>query len=199
MSYEVLKQVEKDFSEKAQWNSFLELIKYKDFIRNSWFEILKKELNSCFVVENVIEKWGYISKSIWEYRWFVKEFGQESLSLTFNSQSLHLWANRNFLDIKKITSMLQEIKYIPIVSAFERHDEIHGADDEYKIIERGNFIFDENDGNDGHYSHDQLAWYARYKTKDFVEQIKNKIDRFRKDNNITELFIEINKECKLKQ
>ena len=197
MSYEVLKQVEKDFSDRGQWNSFLELMKYKDFIRNSWLEVLKAELNTCFAVENGVEKWGYTSKNIWDYRWFIREFGQESLCLTFNSQSLHLWASRNVLDIKKATSLLQEKKFIPIVSAFERHDEIHGEDSDYKIIERGNFIFDADDSNDGHYSHDQIAWYAKYRTKDFVEQLKNKIDRFRRDNNITELFIEINRECKI--
>jgi hypothetical protein len=110
MSYEVLKQVEKDFSDREQWNSFLELMKYKDFIRNSWLEVLKAKLNACFAVENVVEKWGYTSKNIWKYRWFIQEFGQESLCLTFNSQSLHLWSNRSVLDIKKVTSLLQEKK-----------------------------------------------------------------------------------------
>jgi len=199
MSYEILKQVEEDFSKREQWYSFLELTKYKDFIRNSWLEVLKTEMNNCFAVENVVEKWGYISRNIWDYRWFIKDFGHESLCLLFNSQFLNLYANRNIFDIKKITSMLQEKRYIPIISAFERHDEINGEDSEYKIIEKGNFIFNENDSNDGHYNLDQIAWYAKNKTTEFVEQIKNKINKFRMDKNITELLIEINTECKLKQ
>ena len=198
MSYEILQQVKKDFSDRGQWNSFLELIKYKDFIRDFWSGVLKAELNVCFAVENVVEKWGYTSKDIWDYRWFIQEFGQESLCLNFDSQSLRLWASRNVLDMKKVTSLLQEKKFIPIVSAFKRHeDEFLGENTEYKIIEKGNFNFDADDSNDGHYSFDQIAWYAKYRTKDFVEQLKNKIDRFRRDNNITELFIEINRECKI--
>jgi hypothetical protein len=196
MLYDVLKQVEDDFSDWAQWNSFLELMNYKNPIRDSWLEKLKTELNTCFAVENVVEKWGYVSLNIWDYRWFIREFGQGSLCLRFDS-SLHLWADRNVLNIQKVTSLLQEQEHIPIVSAFERPDIIYGADSDYKITEKGNFIFDDNDSNSGHYNADQIAWYARYRTGDFVEQVKNKIDRFRRDNKITESFIEINRECKI--
>jgi hypothetical protein len=197
MSYDVLRQVEKDFSERAQWNSFLTLIGYKNFIRDSWFDVLKAELNDCFAVRNIVEKWGYISLNIWDCRWFINEFGKESLCLSFDSLSLRLWANRNVFNIKEITSLLSDKKFIPIVSAFERQDVINGEDNEFKIIENGNFLFDDNDSNNGHYNHDQIAWYAKYKTKDFVEQIERKVDRFRKNDVITELFVEINRRCKI--
>lgn len=195
---EVLVQVEKDFSERAQWRSFLELINYKNFIVNSWLGVLKTKLNTCFAVENVVEKWSYISKNIYDYRWFITEYGQESLCLLFNSVSLHLWANREYFDLKKISSLLQEKRYLPIISSFDRHDEIKGEDDEYKIIEIGNFSFDSTDSNDRHYyNNDQIAWYAKFKTEEFVQQIKNKVNKFRMDSNITDLLIEINEKCKI--
>jgi hypothetical protein len=99
MSYEIVKQVENDFSELGQWNSFLELIKYKDFIRNAWFEKLKPELNRSFAINNCVENWSYTSFGIWDYRWYITEFGHESFGLYFDSHSLHLWANKNVFDI----------------------------------------------------------------------------------------------------
>jgi hypothetical protein len=197
MFYEVLKQVEKDFGDRAQWYSFLELINYKNSIRDTWLADLKAGLNACFAQE-IVEKWGYASYTIWDYRWFIQEFGPESLRLNFDGLSLRLWANRSVLDIKKVTALLQEKKFIPVVSAFERQDNIFDENNDCKIIETGNFTFNDNDSNDGHYlNHDQIAWYAKYRTKDFVDQVKNKIDKFRKDGNITELFIEINNKCKI--
>jgi hypothetical protein len=195
MFYEVLKQVEGDFSERTQWESFLELMGYKNPIRDAWFETLRTEINNCFAVENIVEKWGYISRNIWDYRWFINEFGHESFCLLFNGQSLHLWANKNIFNIVKITQLLQEKKFIPIISSFDRTDDINDENNEYKIIEKGNFIF--GDASDGRYNHDQLAWYARYKTKSFVEQLKSKINKFRDNEEVTDLLIEINKECKL--
>jgi len=194
MFYEVLKQVEKDFSERTQWESFLELITYKDKILDAWFETLRSEINNYFAVENVIDKWGYVSKGIWDYRWFITEFNQESLCLLFDGCSFSLWVNSGFYDIKKISLFLFEKRYVPIISSFERTDDIK-ENQEYRIVEHGNFVF--GDASDGKYNHDQLAWYARFKTKEFVEQIKNKVDRFRKNAEVTSLLAEINRECKL--
>jgi hypothetical protein len=197
MSYEVLKQVEKDFEERAQWNSFLELIKCKDFICNSWFDVLKIELNDCFGIRNKVEKWSYSSKDSWDYRWYITEFGKESFCLRFDRLSLFLWANRNVFNIKEISSLLNDKKFTPIISAFEKQNEINAEDNEYKIVETGNFLFDENDCNNGRFNLDQIAWYAKHKTNDFVEQLEKKIDKFRKNDNITELLIEINRKCKI--
>jgi len=197
MSNDILQQVEKDFSERMQWYSFLELINYKDFIQNSWFDVLKAELNTCFASkENIVDKWGYVSINKSDYRWFITEFGHESLCLSFDGLSLHLWANGGYFDLANITSLLQTEKFWPIYLAFDRRDDIKGADSSSKIIETGNFAFDETDSNDRKYNREQIAWYAKYRTKEFVEQIKNKIDKFRRDNTITELLIEINTTCK---
>jgi hypothetical protein len=195
MFYDILKQVEKDFNERSQWESFLELIGYKDKIRDEWFEILKSELNSCFVVEDIVENWGYVTYGIFDYRWFINDFGPESLCLLYENYSLHLWANGELFDLAKISQLLQKKKYIPIVSSFDKIDEINDENNSYKIVERGNFIF--GDTNDGKHDLDQLSWYARFKTKEFVSQIKEKINKFRKNEEVTNLLIEINKVCKL--
>jgi hypothetical protein len=88
---------------------------------------------------------------------------------------------------------LNQQRYSPILSAFDRIDENHGEDSDYKIIERGNFIF--NTDSDGYYNIAQLAWFANYKTLEFVEQIKTKIDNFRKNQEVTNLLVEKNKEA----
>ena len=153
-------------------------------------------MNEEFAVKNVIDRWGFISWNVWDFRWFVKEFEKDSLCLWYHTNTLHLWCNGNFYDKRKVFEMLQEIKYTPIISSFERQDEIFNADNDCRIVERGNFSFGSK--NDGHLDIDQLAWYANYETDKFVKQLAEKVDRFRKSQEITELFIEINKTAKKK-
>jgi hypothetical protein len=64
----------------------------------------------------------------------------------------------------------------------------------YIIDEKSNFAF--GDENDGNIDYDTLAWYAHYRTADFVYQILRKVDRFRKDEHITELLHKINEATK---
>jgi hypothetical protein len=87
--------------------------------------------------------------------------------------------------------MLRERKYKPVISAFERLDWLlEDPASGYMLIEQSNFSF--GDPNDGRIDLDKLAWYANYKTDEFVTQIARKVDRFRKDEKITELLREIN-------
>ena len=197
MTNQIAQQVDNFFSDKEQWDSFLEICQNKDQIRNFWFSKLKESINEQFVIKNVVDKWGFISWGIWDFRWFIKEFEKESLCLWYHTNTLHLWCNGNLYDRKKIFEMLQEKKYTPIVSAFERQDEIYSAESsDHRIVERGNFCF--GDRNDGHLDIDQLMWYANYRTDEFVTQLTEKVNRFRKNQEVTDLLIEINKEAKKK-
>jgi hypothetical protein len=193
MVNEIVNQVEELFKDKEQLISFLDLTGQWNSIRNSWWQTFRGTVNKCFA-DNVVEGWGFTSSGYWDYRWFIKEFDERSLSLWcrefYGNYTLDLWADPNLYDIAKISGLLQEQKYLPIVSAFERIDEIPAPNSPDKILEHGNYHF--GDTMDGHFDINRLAWYAHYKPDEFVSQIKNKIDRFRKDETVIKLLKEIN-------
>jgi hypothetical protein len=201
MANDILNQVEDLFSDAEQWTSFLELSQQRDFIRNSWWQDFRSQMNKCFAVDNPVEGWGFASWGTWDYRWFLKEFGDKSLCLWSRewngNYSLLLWADQNLYDSKRISDLLQEQKYLPIVSAFERQDEIPAPENSVKIMEHGNFHFE--DTMDGHFNVNRLAWYAHYKSTELVDQILKKVDNFRRDNEITNLLLELNNETKKKK
>lgn len=198
MSNQVAQQVEEIFSDKEQWDSFLEICKNKDNIKGYWFSKFREKINEQFAINNISDSWGFSSWGIWDFKWFIKEFGRESLGIWYQGNSFYLSGNGNLYDGKQIFNMLQESKYTPIVSAFDRQDEIPSveANANIRIVERGNFYFGEY--NDGYLDTDQLAWYAHYKTDDFVKQLIEKVDRFRKSEEITELLFDINMKTKKK-
>ena len=195
MSNEIINQATDFFKSKEQWYSFLELFHSKDAIRSTWYQKLKEKMNEKFAKNDVVEKWGYHSWGTWDYRWYLKEYGHDSVCLWYIHNSLHLWANPNVHNIQKLSDLLQQKKYLPIISSFDRQDEINDANSQYKIVERGNFSFDDPD--DGHIDIDKLAWYAQYDTENLINQISKKINNFRKDENVTNLLLEINKETQI--
>jgi hypothetical protein len=198
MAGEIAKQVEELFSDKDQWDSFLELSAQINSIKSSWWQEFREKMNKCFVIDNPVGGWMFLPMGIYDYRWYLKDSGEKSLCLWnrewYGNYSLALWADRNLYDIEKISKLLQEQKYLPIVSAFERQDEIFDSNSEIKLFEHGNYHF--GDPMDGHLKIDNVVWYAHYKSDELVSQILKKIDRFRKDKEITSLLSDINRETK---
>jgi hypothetical protein len=201
MSNEIVQQVEELFSDKEQWESFLELWKQKNAIRDTWWHDFSLQMKKCFVIEHAVEGWTYTSWGNWDCRWYLTKYGLDSLCLWGRewggSYSLSLWANSNVCKIEEISRLLQrgqENKYTPIVSAFDRLDFIGAENQSDKIIETGNFTFG-GDSSDGNFDIDRLAWYAHYKPADLVAQMLAKVDRFRNPE-VTSLLMEINEETK---
>jgi hypothetical protein len=196
MANGIEEQVESLFSEREQWESFLELREQKDALRNAWWQGFLAKMNRHFAVDNKADRWGYISWGFWDYKWYLAEFGDRSLCLWgwWGGYVLNLWADPAAFDNGKVVSLLQETKYKPILSAFERIDSIGGEADFGKITENGNFSFGSPD--DGNLNADTLAWYAHYQTETFLSQISRKVDRFRKAPEVSALLAEINRETK---
>lgn len=185
----ITNQVEKLFSDKEQWDSFLELAPKKDTIKNDWYYKLSPPLIQSFNVDDVIEEWGFYSNPE-DFRWYIKDFGNDSLYLAFWGNEFVLFANGEVLQIEAIKQKLRSKKYSPILSAFERLDYcLDGDDDGYLLKEIGNFSFgDPCDKNIDIYS---LSWYANYRNVDFVNQIKSKVDKFRKNQEVMKLFFDL--------
>lgn len=189
-------QVQEFFASKQEWESFMLLYQNKDIIRNNWFTKLKGKINSMPIPDG----WGLISWGVWDFRWFLKDYEANSLCLwqcaNQNYYSLCLWANGNKFDRKKIYDLLQNPKYSLIKSTFDRIDDIWDSNNDYRIIERGNYLF-EGEASSGNLDIDKLAWYANYKTEELASQIITKVNKFITNSEITELFREINESSKI--
>lgn len=190
MNREFLKDAMDLFDTPEKWNSFIALSNKKNEINNEWYKKAKTGIISHFINDSV-EGWSYVNWNIWDYRWFLEDFGKESLCLWMFSNRIGLWLNGNLFDSKKATTLLSTEKYAPLLSVL-RPDNIF--DNDWKVFEVGNFSFDTV--NDGHFESDKLAWYAGNETEKYVEQVVEKVNRIRKNSELTQLLREINEACK---
>ncbi len=178
------------FDTPEKWNVYLEIQPMKAEIVKLWFTKLGYELVNRFH-KSAVDKWNFDKGGM---TWYLSKFGSRSLALWLEEQynDFSLWADNEFFDQEKISILLKTEKYAPIRAAFSRLDELNNGP--YQIIERGNYYFDSD--HDGHFNEDSLAWYAGNDTQRLVNQIVEKVDRFRKDKQLTDLLAEICRESK---
>ena len=192
MNQDLLKQAIKLFDTDEKWNSFLELIYKKDTIKRYLWEIFQSSMNEKFGKHDIVEGWSFWSETPTQYRWYLTEYGKDSCYIILTEgRNLMLWANGNKYNLPIIRNTLNSERFSPLFGFVDRIDQI-GNDDQWNIFrESGNLVFgssyDNNFPND-----DRLTWFAANRTTDFVEQIAAKVNRVRKDENMTLLLRELN-------
>jgi len=191
MQKELLKQAMQLFDSADKWNSFLELSDSKYEIRNQWYQKLITHVTKWFLEEDKVNGWSFETLGAWDYRWYLTEFGRDSFCICMNQHQIGLWVDYTFFNSQRITDLLKEETYSMIMTTL-RPDVVFSGD--WKLIEYGNFNFDSP--YDGHFDLDRLGWFAGNKTEEFVNQLSEKINKFRKDETITKLFAELNREAK---
>jgi hypothetical protein len=194
----ITRQVEELFTDHEQWESFLELCGQKNNLCNAWWQGFISKMNKCFIVDRAVENWNFTALGGWNFKWFLKDYGPESLCLWsrewYSQYSLGLWVNPSVFDNLKISNMLQDSRYLPLISVFDSHDAIGSPENPHKVVELWKYEFDTQ--NSGPYGFDQVSWFAHYKADPLLEETVKKIDRFRKNTEITGLLGEINKLAK---
>ncbi len=190
MNTEFLNEAINLFNMPEKWNSFIELSNKRNEVINLWNKKAKNVINNFFL-NDTVESWSFISWGIWDYRWYLEDFGKESLCIWIYGNRIQLWLNGNDFDSNVVTSLLNTDRYSSLLSLF-RPDGVFEGD--FKIIEMGDFVF--NSVNDGHISSEELAWYAGNRTEEFVTQIAEKVNRIRKNPELTQLLHELNEKCK---
>lgn len=190
-----------------KWNAFLDFISLKDEIINHWYDVLDKKIKNYFENEE-IKDWSYKYYNKKQHTWFLENFktcpepGQSLclwLEFTNNILQFSLYVNDNFFDSKEIDNFIKLQKYEPLLKAF-KIDEKH-IDEEplngYKLIDYWKIFKFETTYNNN-YDIEHLAWFAGNKTEELVNQIAEKVNIFRKDENITKLLYELNNSTKRK-
>lgn len=192
MSQDIIQQSKAMFDSPEKWNAFIELIKIKDSIRNEWTLNLKQQLDKECSTSNFTSKWGFKIFNNNSFQWFLNDYGENSISLWLEEGifSLH---NPDILQIDKIINLVNTEKFIPLVDCFDRIDIKNQGG--YIFREERNFSFGST--YDTKFSFDILAWYAGNETNNFVVQILKKVNRFRMNENITNLIIELNQAMKI--
>lgn len=193
MNREFLNEAINLFDTPEKWNYFLELYSKKDQIKDLYFIKVQTDLNKIFRQIDVVENWDFSIKNN-QYKWFLKEFGEKSLCIYFNTHNgiFHFLGDADNFDLDKVKAALKTEYFAKILNFIERIDEIN--DGWHLVIEKGNFNF--SSAYDGNFDGDKLAWYAGNRTEEFVNQIVEKVNRIRKSPELTQLLRELSEQCK---
>jgi hypothetical protein len=194
MSYDIVNQVGKLFENKEQWDSFLDIANQRNLIRDTWW---RKFLSAVNKTTKSVQNWGYSANNAYDYHWYINDFGINSFCLVaanlWGKFSFGLWAPQNKYDIKKLSEFLQKEEFgEPIKAKFDRLDYIGNDTTEWKFA--AHFIFD-GLGENEEMDIDRMAWFANYKTAEFVSQFIPKIEKFQEDEEITKILLKLNEEC----
>lgn len=193
MSQDLTKQALKMFDTAEKWDSFVELKNYADRMYYGQFGKLKPLMHKKFLEEDLVSGWEAKQFHTCDMRWYLKEFGEFSISLYWGwHKQLRLWVFPDRNDVAKAHDLMKNSEFSKLFSGFERIDNSLGND--FLAIEEGNFRFDSP--YDGCFNDWQLAWYAGNRSQEFVDQLAEKVNRFRKDARLTELLYNLNKETK---
>lgn len=194
MNQELLKQAKAMFDTPEKWNAFVELLYQKDEIRNQWFLKLKEEANKKFSTEEFVEGWVFNSWSTCDLHWYQKEHGDKSIGLLFGWWGeMTLYCDANYFDTVKIHDLLRTEKFSPLLSCFNRIDRFY--DGGRLASEVRNFNFESP--YDTKFDFDRLSWFAGNKTEDFINQISEKVNKYRKSQEMNLLLNELNLLTKL--
>lgn len=197
MQQELLTHAISLFDTVDKWNAFIDLANLKDIIKDAYFSKVKDPLFRYFS-ENpidgwVCEPWG---DQNYDLRWYLKDFGKNSLGLAVGWRYDFLLTIEDIekFDGEKINGFLKSPECGKLLAAFGRVD-LFLPDRSRKIVETGNFNF--NSPFDSNFRDKyKLAWFAGNQTKNFVDQIIGKVERFRKDKDVTHILYQVNEKSK---
>lgn len=199
MQKELLIQALNLFDSSDKWNAFVEMANQKETMKWHYFHKLKQPLLKYFN-ENPVsgwlcESWGDPN---FDLRWYLKDFGKGSLALAIGWRfefHLHLEDTIAF-DTNRVTELLKA-EYSILLSAFERVDRMYERNT--KAMECRNYGFGSPyDFNFDNSQLDKLAWFAGNETEKFAEQIIKKVEKFRRNEQLTKMIYELNDKCRIK-
>lgn len=201
----ITRQIADIFTSADKWNTFYEMCNYRDKIADDyWLRPTEKILKHYR--ENPCNRWfceQYIdaqdkNNRPWDISWYLIDFGKKSLSIHIRWwYELHLRIEAlNQFDTKKIDEMLKEPRYAKVLASFDRIDRQFEA--ESKAMEYRNYSFGSKNDNNFKDEMVDFNWYVGNETDKLVTQLIAKVDRFVRDEEITNMIYEINEKAKIK-
>lgn len=200
MNKELISQAAKMFESESveKWNAFIELCWGKGEIRQFYFMKFRSAMLTHFS-KGIINPWDFVSINQEQYRWFIKDFKQDSIVLLWDVNRLYLWCNPSLVKVDEATNLLKTPDFAPVISCFDPCDVIGiGGQREYLYGETHRYKFNETEfiqRTDNEQGHLELSWYAGNRTNELINQITDKVNKFRTPE-ITKLMIDLNEKCK---
>ena len=196
MSPDLINQAISIFDSFDKWNAFIELSNAKESIKVKYFEKLRQELINYF--RNDLRKdWAFkpISPSL--YRWYLNDYGSDSICIVWRQDDTLLWSNIISVDVQMAINLLNTPDFNSIFSCFDYQDSLSNTILHHYCEEKHRYKFDDSTSYSGitEQNSDKLAWFAGNKTDEMVNQISEKVNKFRTPE-ITEKLIELNRRCK---
>lgn len=198
MKNELIQQAAEIFDSFDKWNAFIELYLGRNEIRQYNLMKFRSSMLKYFSTEN-ITTWDFVAVSQDQYRWFIKNYGRESICIMWDLNRLYLWGNPAIVQIERATELLKTPEYNLVTSVFNSIDAAAlGGQREYFYGENHRYKFDGIDyihKPDDERGYLLLSWYAGNNTDQLVKQIAEKVNKFRTQQ-MTKLITELNEKCK---
>ncbi len=190
MNQQLITQAQAIFDTPEKWNSFLELISLKDEIRNQWYTKLKEDAIMKFSTDEHVDGWAFKAWGLWDMRWYQEKHGEKSISIVLSWWGqIALWCDSSRYNMSELERQLNNETFAPLKTCFTRLD---GFNNENCLLyECRNYSF-ENSPYNTKFDLERLAWYAGNNTELFLSQIVEKVNRFRKDEQMNLLIDKLN-------
>jgi hypothetical protein len=193
MNKELTTQAMTMFDSFDKWSAYLELASQKEAMKSAWFNKLNTVLLRKFLVEDAVPGWTCHQTNNIDFHIYLTEFKAYPIFLCIGwYYKLQLMVLSDKLDGNLVSELLQTEKYSPLLAGFSRIDGIN--DRERKVIESRNYTF--GSPYDGNFSDsigiDSLSWFAGNRTEEMAEQVMERVNRFRKSEELTALLRELN-------
>lgn len=190
MKHEQIKNASKFFLDRQQWITFIELSQQQNEIQRHWFGEATQKIRDHFHKypsrEWMFEEWG----TPWDTWWYLKEFKRSSVGIGFGWE-YNFYLGEYFGNVDKELLAQKLAQECPeIKEAFGSIEDKNGYG-HVNLIQRGGFAFDDSQGI---ISKHELAWYAGHREHEFVNQAIKMIERFTKDEQLTESMKKLNME-----
>lgn len=191
MQNELITDASKLFPTFDHWQSFLELLNQKDAIKDFWFIDATTRIRRHFM-DSLNTEWGFepFGSPQRDTRWFLREFGPDSLAISFAFYyrfDLKIWNAQRFA-AKPVTDGLKTSDFGSVLLAFGQIDRQGEWGSE--LIQTNGFSFGE--GGRRPNTDLELAWFAAHETEAFVAQAVEKIERFTSSQEATEALRKLN-------
>ncbi|MET4104783.1 hypothetical protein [Hymenobacter sp. UYP22] len=193
MKTEEINQALTLFDTPEKWDAFISLAKHHEQLKQAMFQKAFVRISRYFRSEHQAPGWSYkpINGNNLAMVWHLVQYDDFSICLVLAWQGEFVLevrgANQNH-DLAKVVELLAQPKFNKLLSCFERID--RGVEGHFLARERFNFSF--GSPSDTQFGPFRLAWYAQFKTEQFLDQIVAKVAPFQTPE-MTELLGELNR------
>jgi len=197
MSPDLINQAITIFDSFDKWNAFIELSNARESIKVKYFEKLKQELINKFNRNDFRKDWAFKIITHNLYRWYLKDYGPDSICIVWRQDDTVLWSNIISVDVQMAINLLNTPDFNSIFNCFDNTDTFSNTFPHHYCEEKHRYEFNDSTSYSGitEQNFDKLSWFAGNKTDEMINQISMKINRFRTPE-ITALLMELNRRCK---